>query len=136
MRLPWKQARNGSSRKVVFAGVTALLVAILASTTAAAAVTYHYDEFTSSRVEARRSPPVGVTRSAGVTADRTAALTRSHVHVGDSSRSLRAFFATEAERTVVIGRNMSDRVIPYAESNGADWYGGTPRWVPRGLIEK
>ena len=31
---------------------------------------------------------------------------------------------------------MGERVIPYAESNGADWYGGTPRWVPRGLIEK
>ena len=44
--------------------------------------------------------------------------------------------ATEAERTVVIGRNMGERVIPYAESNGADWYGGTPRRVPRGLIEK
>jgi RHS repeat-associated protein len=41
--------------------------------------------------------------------------------------------ATTAERTVVIGRNMAGRVRPYAEKNGYDVYGGTPKWIPRGL---
>jgi RHS repeat-associated protein len=31
---------------------------------------------------------------------------------------------------VVIGRNMSGRVIPYAERHGYDYYKGTPRWIP------
>ena len=31
---------------------------------------------------------------------------------------------------------MADRVIPYAQKNGYDWYKGTPGWVPRGAIEK
>lgn len=38
--------------------------------------------------------------------------------------------------TVTIGRNMADRVIPYAESNGYGWYNGTPSWVPRNSIER
>jgi RHS repeat-associated protein len=41
--------------------------------------------------------------------------------------------AGAAERTVVMGRNMGGRVIPYAEKNGFDYYKGTPSWVPRGL---
>jgi hypothetical protein len=61
--------------------------------------------------------------------------TRAKVFSAEPS-SIAPVVAAEAERTVVIGRNMGERVIPYAESNGADWYGGTPRWVPRGLIEK
>lgn len=32
-----------------------------------------------------------------------------------------------------MGRNMQGRVIPYAEKNGYDYYGGTPGWVPRSL---
>ncbi len=44
--------------------------------------------------------------------------------------------APEATRTVTIGRNMGERVIPYAERHGYDWYRGTPRWVPRNLIER
>lgn len=43
--------------------------------------------------------------------------------------------ANTAERTVAMGRNMTDRVIPYAAKNGYDWYGGTPSWVPRSGIE-
>jgi hypothetical protein len=35
------------------------------------------------------------------------------------------------ERTVVMGRNMAGRVIPYAEKNGYDFYKGSPKWVPR-----
>lgn len=30
----------------------------------------------------------------------------------------------------------ADRVIPYAEKNGYDWYKGTPSWIPRNSIEK
>lgn len=41
--------------------------------------------------------------------------------------------AGAAERTVVMGRNMPGRVIPYAEKNGYDFFGGSPRWIPRGL---
>ncbi len=41
--------------------------------------------------------------------------------------------ASAAERTVVMGRNMGGRVIPYAEKNGFDYYKGTPSWIPRGL---
>ena len=42
--------------------------------------------------------------------------------------------ATEAaERTVVMDRNMPGRVVPYAEKNGYDFYGGSPEWIPRGL---
>lgn len=44
--------------------------------------------------------------------------------------------AANAERGVAMGRNMADRVIPYAEKNGLDWYKGTPEWVPRTAIEK
>jgi hypothetical protein len=44
--------------------------------------------------------------------------------------------AGAASRTVVLGRNMADRVIPYAEKNGFDFYKGTPNWVPRSLIER
>ncbi len=29
-----------------------------------------------------------------------------------------------------MGRNMTECVIPYAEKNGADFYKGTPKWVP------
>lgn len=36
-------------------------------------------------------------------------------------------------RTVVIGRNMEERVIPYAERHGLEYYHGTPKWVPNGL---
>jgi hypothetical protein len=32
--------------------------------------------------------------------------------------------AGAAERTVIMGRNMTDRVIPYAEKTGADFYKG------------
>ena len=35
--------------------------------------------------------------------------------------------AGAASRTVVMGRNMAGRVIPYAEKNGYDYYAGTPR---------
>lgn len=28
---------------------------------------------------------------------------------------------------------MAGRVIPYAEKNGYDYYGGTPKWIPRSL---
>jgi hypothetical protein len=44
--------------------------------------------------------------------------------------------ANTAERTVVMGRNMTDRVIPYATRNSYDWYRGTPGWVPRSTIER
>lgn len=44
--------------------------------------------------------------------------------------------AANGGRTVAMGRNMADRVIPYARKNGYDWYKGTPGWVPRGAIEK
>lgn len=44
--------------------------------------------------------------------------------------------AANGGRTVAMGRNMADRVIPYAQRNGYDWYKGTPGWVPRGAIEK
>ena len=44
--------------------------------------------------------------------------------------------AANSGRTVAMGRNMADRVIPYAQKNGYDWYKGTPGWVPRGAIEK
>ncbi|MBU2111072.1 MAG: hypothetical protein KKE65_05390 [Actinobacteria bacterium] len=44
--------------------------------------------------------------------------------------------AANSGRTVAMGRNMADRVIPYAQKNGYDWYKGTPGWVPRGVIEK
>ncbi|MBP6997264.1 MAG: hypothetical protein KBB39_14100 [Phycicoccus sp.] len=44
--------------------------------------------------------------------------------------------AANAERGVAMGRNMADRVIPYAEKNGLNWYKGTPGWVPRTAIEK
>jgi len=35
-----------------------------------------------------------------------------------------------AQRTVAMGRNMADRVIPYAEKHGYDYYKGSPKWVP------
>jgi hypothetical protein len=44
--------------------------------------------------------------------------------------------AGAASRTVVLRRNMADRVIPYAEKNGFDSYKGTPNWVARSLIER
>lgn len=37
------------------------------------------------------------------------------------------------ERTVVMGRNMPGRVIPYVDKNGYGHYGGTPKIIPRGL---
>ena len=39
-------------------------------------------------------------------------------------------------RTVTMGRNMGERVIPYAEKRGYDWYRGTPGWVPRKTLER
>jgi RHS repeat-associated protein len=38
--------------------------------------------------------------------------------------------AAKGSRTVVIGRDMSGRVIPYAERHGHDYYRGTPRVLP------
>lgn len=38
-----------------------------------------------------------------------------------------------AERTVVMGRSMTGRVIPYAEKNGYAYYGGTTKIIPRAL---
>ncbi len=49
---------------------------------------------------------------------------------------LGATVTSTTERTVAIGRNMSQRVVLYAEKNGFDWYKGTPKWIPRGTIEK
>jgi hypothetical protein len=39
-------------------------------------------------------------------------------------------------RTVTMGRNMGERVVPYAEKHGYDWYRGTSRWVPRKTLER
>lgn len=39
-------------------------------------------------------------------------------------------------RTVVIGRDMAKRVIPYAESRGYSYYKGTPSWVPYKKVER
>jgi RHS repeat-associated protein len=41
-----------------------------------------------------------------------------------------------APKTVVLGRNMKDRVIPYAQKNGYGYYKGTPGWVPRSAIQR
>lgn len=35
-----------------------------------------------------------------------------------------------------MGRNMGQRVIPYAERNGYGYYEGTPRYVPRKTIAR
>src|SRR5699024_5744252 len=40
------------------------------------------------------------------------------------------------DRTVVIGRDMLNRVIPYAKENGYIFYRGTSRLVPRRMMEK
>lgn len=40
---------------------------------------------------------------------------------------------SRATDTVVMGRNMDDRVIPYAEKHGYGYYTGTPKFVPRSL---
>lgn len=50
-----------------------------------------------------------------------------------TARSVATEGAGAAERTVVMGRNMPGRVVPYAEKNGYDFYGGSPKWIPRGL---
>ena len=44
--------------------------------------------------------------------------------------------AGAGKSTVAMGRNMSQRVIPYAEKNGYGYYPGTPSWVPRQTIGK
>jgi RHS repeat-associated protein len=44
--------------------------------------------------------------------------------------------AANSGRTVAMGRNMPDRVIPYAQRNGYGHYHGTPKFVPRGVIER
>lgn len=44
--------------------------------------------------------------------------------------------ANIAADTVAIGRNMGQRVIPYAERNGYGYYKGTPEWVPRKTIAR
>lgn len=41
-----------------------------------------------------------------------------------------------AAKTVAMGRNMGQRVIPYAERNGYGYYRGTPKWVPRKTIAR
>jgi hypothetical protein len=48
-----------------------------------------------------------------------------------AARAVERDAADSVERTVVIGRNMADRVIPYAEKNGYDFYKGSPKWIPR-----
>ena len=41
-----------------------------------------------------------------------------------------------SEQTVAMGRNMTDRVIPYARTHGYGYYAGTPSWIPRRTIER
>ena len=75
-------------------------------------------------------------RAQGANSAPGATLTGVRADAGRLSALERSQVATNTERTVAMGRNMADRVIPYAEKNGFDWYKGTPGWVPRTAIEK
>jgi RHS repeat-associated protein len=64
--------------------------------------------------------------------------TRNADNVADATDSAAdaARTAKGTTRTVTMGRNMGERVIPYAEKHGYDWYRGTPGWVPRKTLER
>lgn len=123
-----------------------LVTALVAGTASAGSGLLRSDALTphASRVSTDYEQPVRVasTRFPLVAPPATAERSTSvRAHAGNQGLSVpnaralaaEAEAAGGAERTVVMGRNMGGRVIPYPEKNGYDYYSGTPSWIPRSL---
>ena len=115
--------------------VVALVLTLLsglapAPTATASASTFIYDAPATAHVDAQAFSSATASRTQ-LREMREASASPSAEARGTSTTSTDSFIATEgAERTVVIGRSMPDRVTPYADANGFDVYKGTPKWVP------